>query len=230
VPATHLEPPADHGVCEGLSYARFTPAGEAVGGVVVLHGAGSQKENHFDFAHACTAAGLAAIVYDQRGHGASEGALDDRALDDVATMAALLPEGPVALRGSSMGGWVALAAAATAGATAVVAICPASGELMRGGLRDRRWSVPVDEAALDRLFATVDLRAAAAALGAGLLLQHAEGDETVPVAHSRALHAAAPASTLDVSPGGDHRSVQHDPERQARTIEFIAARCAEAAA
>jgi pimeloyl-ACP methyl ester carboxylesterase len=230
VPATHLEPPADHGVHEGLAYVLFAPRRNAAGGVVVLHGAGSQKENHVDFAQACVAAGLAAIVFDQRGHGASSGALDARALDDVATMAALLPEGPVALRGSSMGGWVALAAAATVGATAVVAICPASGEQMRGGLRERRWSVPVDEPALDRLFATVDLAAAAKALGPGLLLQHAEGDETVPVEHSRALHAAAPQSTLDVAPGGDHRSVQHDPERQARALEFIASRCAEAAA
>jgi pimeloyl-ACP methyl ester carboxylesterase len=230
VPATHLEPPADHGVHEGLAYVLFAPRRNAAGGVVVLHGAGSQKENHVDFARACVAAGLAAVVFDQRGHGASSGALDERALDDVAAMAALLPEGPVALRGSSMGGWVALAAATTAGAAAVVAICPASGEQMRGGLRERRWSVPVDEPALERLFAAVDLGAAAAALGPGLLLQHAEGDETVPVAHSRALHAAAPGSTLDVAPGGDHRSVQHDPARQARAVDFILARCAEAAA
>jgi len=229
VPAIHLEPPAEQGVHDGLAYALFAPAGPAAGGVVILHGAGSQKENHFDFARACTAAGMAAIAFDQRGHGASTGALDARALDDVASMAALLPEGPVALRGSSMGGWVALAAARTAGAAAVVAICPASGEQMRGGVRERRWSVPVDEPALDRLFATVDLGAAAAALGSGLLLQHAAGDETVPVAHSRALHAAAPGSTLDVAPGGDHRSMQHDRERQARAVEFVAARCAEAA-
>jgi uncharacterized protein len=212
VRAAHLEPPAEQGVRDGLAYALFAPAGPAVGAVVVVHGAGSRKENHFDFARACTAAGLAAVVFDQRGHGASAGALDARALDDVATMAALLPEGPVALRGSSMGGWVALAAAASAGAATVVAICPASGEQMRGGLRERRWSVPVDEGALDRLFATVDLGAAAAALGGGLLLQHAEGDETVPVARSRELHAAAPGSRLVVLPGGTHRSVQHDPE------------------
>jgi pimeloyl-ACP methyl ester carboxylesterase len=230
VHATHLEPPAEQGVHDGLAYALFAPARDAVGGVVILHGAGSQKDNHFDFARACTAAGLAAVVFDQRGHGASSGALDARALDDVATMAALLPEGPVALRGSSMGGWVALAAAATAGATAVVAICPASGEQLRGGLRERRWSVPVDKGALDRLFASVDLVAAASALGAGLLLQHAEGDETVPVEHSRALHAAARGSTLDVAPGGDHRSVQHDAERQARAVAFIAARCEAVAA
>ena len=52
----------------------------------------------------------------------------------------------------------------------------------------------------------------------------------MPVAHSRALHAAAPGSTLDVVPGGDHRSVQHDAGRQARAVAVSAARCAEASA
>jgi len=229
VRSAHPEPPVEQETRDGLAYARFAPAGPPTGGVVILHGAGSQKENHFDFAHACTAAGLAAVVFDQRGHGASAGALDARALDDVAAMAALLAPAPVALRGSSMGGWVALAAAARAGAAAVVAICPASGAQMRQGLREQRWDVPVDVAALDALFTSVDLETAAARLGTGLLLQHAEGDETVPVAHSRALHAAAPRSTLDVLPGGDHRSVQHDAGAQARAVAFIAARCAEAA-
>ena len=116
---------------DGLAYELVLPEGEPRGGVVILHGAGSCKENHRDFARACAGAGLAALVFDQRGHGASEGALDGRALDDVATMAALLPAGvPVFLRGSSMGGFVALAAARRTGAAGVVAICPAGGEML----------------------------------------------------------------------------------------------------
>src|SRR5262249_29545179 len=113
VSTVHTEPPAEQGVRDGLSYALFLPADESTGGVVVTHGAGSQKENHVDFARECRAAGLAAVCFDQRGHGASEGALDGGAIDDVATVAALLPAGaPDALRGSSMGGWLALAAGA----------------------------------------------------------------------------------------------------------------------
>src|SRR4051794_13991982 len=136
--AVHTEPPADTGVRDGLSYALFRPAGTPVGGVVVLHGAGSQKENHYDFARECRAAGLAAVAFDQRGHGASDGALDGRAVDDVATIAALLPDGvPVALRGSSMGGWLALAAAGAVGAAAGVASCPASSQPPAYGLRPR---------------------------------------------------------------------------------------------
>jgi uncharacterized protein len=50
---------------------------------------------------------------------------------------------------------------------------------------------------------------------------HAEGDEAVPVEHSRALHAAAPASRLEVVPGGHHRSVQHDAELQDLSVRFV---------
>jgi fermentation-respiration switch protein FrsA (DUF1100 family) len=55
---------------------------------------------------------------------------------------------------------------------------------------------------------------------------HAEADEQVPVEHSRALHAAAPESRIEVVPGGDHRSVQHDPEMQALAVRFLVRRCA----
>src|SRR4051794_17797573 len=223
----HTEPPAEQGVRDGLAYALFQPDGAPSGGVVVLHGAGSQKENHYDFARECRAAGLAAVAFDQRGHGASEGALDGRAIDDVATIAALLPDGaPVALRGSSMGGWLALAAGAALDAAAVVAICPASSEQLARGLADRRFPFRADEATLGSLLASTGLPAAAASLGDRLLLMHAEGDEDVPVERSRALHAGAPASRIEVVPGGDPRSVQHDPEMQALSVRFILTRCA----
>jgi uncharacterized protein len=218
-------------VRDGLAYARFVPPGSRAGGVVILHGAGSQKENHLDFARACAAAGLAAVVFDQRGHGESDGALDGRALDDVAMMAGLLPgSGPVALRGSSMGGWLALAAGAAFDVAAVVAICPASGAQLAHGLADRRFAFRADPDTLGALLGAIDLPSAARRLGDRLLLIHAEGDESVPVEHSRALHAAAPGSRLEVVPGGDHRSAQHDPELQALAVRFLARRCAERAA
>jgi pimeloyl-ACP methyl ester carboxylesterase len=223
----HGEPPSRQGIRDGLACAVFLPDDTPAGGVVVLHGAGSQKENHYDFARACRAAGLAAVAFDQRGHGESDGALDGRALEDVATVAAELPDGvPLALRGSSMGGWLALAAGAALDAAAVVAICPASSEQLARGLRDQRFSFRADEATLGAVLSSTDLPAAAASLGDRLLLMHAEGDEDVPVEHSRALHASAPASRIEVVPGGDHRSVQHDPEMQALSVRFIATRCA----
>jgi pimeloyl-ACP methyl ester carboxylesterase len=228
VRSAHIEPPAAIGVRDGLSYALFLPPVRPLGGVLILHGAGSAKENHFDFADACRAAGLAALAYDQRGHGASAGALDGRAIDDAVAMAALLPAGPVAVRGSSMGGWLALASAPALRPAAVVAICAARGDALRRGLRDGRLRFGADRAALERLLGTVDLEVAAAALGPRLLLLHAERDERVAVAHSRALHAAAAGSRLVVAPGGHHGSVQHDPALQALAVRFIAERCAAA--
>src|SRR6476469_3233048 len=138
-----VEPPAEIGVHEGLSFALFLPARDPVASVVVLHGANSCKESHFDFGRACRADGLAAICFDMRGHGASDGPMDGRALDDVETIAALARErtgiDAVALRGSSMGGYLALVTAAPTAARAVVAICPASGAGMARGLQARRF-------------------------------------------------------------------------------------------
>ena len=211
---------------DGLAYELMLNEGKPRGGVVVLHGAGSRKENHRDFAARCAAAGLAAIVFDQRGHGASEGALDGRALDDVAAMASLLPLGaggrvPLFLRGSSMGGFVALAAAARSGAAGVVAICPAGRDQLLAGLLERRSDFRADHGALEPLIAAQDIDAAARALGPRLLLVHAEGDASVPIAHSRRLHAAAPGSRLIAVPGGDHQSAQHDPSLQAEAVAFL---------
>jgi uncharacterized protein len=207
-----------------LAHALEWPDGDPWGGLVILHGAGSCKENHADMARAAVAAGLVAVRYDMRGHGASGGMLDGRALDDVAAAAALLPGGlPVALRGSSMGGYLALIAAAHAGAAAVVAICPAPSPLLARGLRTGELEVAADTAALESLLAGHPLDAAVAALDVPILIQHAEGDERVPVAGSRDLarHLRHPASRLEVIPGGDHRSVQHDRAAQAAALDWL---------
>src|SRR6266542_34295 len=169
--SVHLQPPAELDTRDGLAYALFLPDGEAVGGVVVLHGAGSCKENHFDFARRLQAAGLAAVVFDQRGHGESEGALGAGLFDDVATIAQLLAPGPVALRGSSMGGFVALMAGARMQADAGVAICPATGAMLAEGLDDREIDFRADEDGLRTLLLAADEGAAARALGARLMLQ-----------------------------------------------------------
>ena len=220
-----VEPPAEIGMHDGLSFALFLPASPPVATVVVLHGAGSCKESHFDFARACRADGLAAVCFDMRGHGESSGSLDGRAVADVAALGALarsrVGADAVALRGSSMGGYLALVAASAVGARAVVAICPASAGGLARGLRDQRFEFRADAAGLGAVLAEHDELRAAEELDAPLLLLHAEGDEVVPVEHSRALHIAAAGSRLVAVPGGHHRSVQHDPELQALSIRFI---------
>jgi pimeloyl-ACP methyl ester carboxylesterase len=212
---------------DGLAYTLVAPAGEPRGGVVVVHGARSCKENHLDFARACAAAGLAAIAFDQRGHGASDGPLGAGALDDVAAIAGLLPgDGPVFLRGTSMGGCFALAAADRAGARAVVAICPARPRQLLAGLRAGHFDLQADGAGLQTLLEELDLEHAARALGPDLMLLHAEGDEVVPVEHAERLHESAAGSRFVRVPGGHHRSVQHDAALQAEAVAFLLERCA----
>ena len=214
--------PAEQGVIDGLAYSLWLPEGPPEGGVVVLHGAGSVKENHHDMARAARGAGFAAVAYDMRGHGASPGMLDARALDDVATIASLLPR-PLALRGSSMGAFVAIAAAERVRADAVVAVCPAGPEHLLAGLRSGVLDFPADRPVLDELLTATDLVDIVAASAIPLMLLHAEGDERIPVGHSRLLHArsAAPMKRLIVVPGGHHRSVQHDAELQGEALRFI---------
>jgi uncharacterized protein len=222
--------PTEIGACDGLAYSLWLPrAGEATrGGIVILHGAGSCKESHHDFARGARAAGFAAIAFDQRGHGASEGALDGRVLDDVRAIAALMRSqigtgAPIALRGSSMGGYVAIVAAEPVGARAVVAICPASADGLGRGLEAGTLGFEADVGSLERFLGAHDLHRSVAALTSPLLLLHAEGDERVPVEHSRELARVAThrSSRLIAVPGGHHRSVQHDPELQAVSLRFL---------
>jgi alpha-beta hydrolase superfamily lysophospholipase len=214
---------------DGLSYGLFMPDGELEGGVLVLHGAGSAKESHFDFARNAAAHGLAGLAYDARGHGRSSGVWGPSAIDDAVGMLSLLRErgcGEVALRGSSMGGFSAILAGARDGdAAAVAAICPAPESLLLLGVRAERFEFELDRAAVEPwLEHEVSLHDAAASLAprTALLLMHAEGDEQVPAGVSRELYqAAGRPKRLLLMPGGHHRSLQHDMEMQAETIRFI---------
>ncbi len=219
-----LRPPSELGVHEGLSYALFLPRTDTpCARLVVLHGADSSKESHFHYARAAAAQGFAAAVFDQRGHGASEGALGDGTAADIAAIASLLPPGPpLTLRGSSMGGYLALVCAAQTGAQAVVAICPASAEGLARGLRGGRFGFSADVPALERFLAANDELDAVAQLDVPLLLMHAEGDTVVPPEHSRELADVAPQARLIAVPGGDHRSVQGDHELSGESLRFLA--------
>jgi uncharacterized protein len=228
----HATPaPPELGSHDGLSYALFLPDGTPQVGVVILHGAGSAKESHYDFARGCRDDGVAALAYDARGHGRSDGAFGPGAIDDVLAMAALLRgHAPaIALRGSSMGGFQAIHAAARSepALCAVVAICPAPEDILLRGLRSRELlrfecDVPATEAWLE----SSDIHDAAAQLGpqTALLLLHARGDEQIPYTVSEELHARArEPKRLLLFPGGHHRSLQHDLELQAVSRGYIRA-------
>jgi alpha-beta hydrolase superfamily lysophospholipase len=228
----HPVPPRPElGVHDGLAYALFVPEEEPTAGVVICHGAGSAKESHFDYARAAKAMGMAALAYDARGHGRSEGALGPGAWDDALAMCELLrgatgvPE--IALRGSSMGGFTAIGAASLAGGSvaAVAAICPATEDGLLRGLRTGRLEgFRADRQAIEPWLESVSLLDAAASLApeTALLLLHAQGDEQVPYTVSEELYAAAgDPKRLLIFPGGHHRSLQHDMEVQATSLRFI---------
>jgi hypothetical protein len=198
--------------------------------MVILHGAGSRKENHADFARACLERGWAALTFDQRGHGDSEDEMAPAALGDVGRMARLLAAtegvdpGRICVRGSSMGGWMAIHGAATSTDIAgAIAICPAGEEHLARALRRGELEMRADEAALGAWLGEHDVREAAALMGSKpLIILHARGDEQIPYAFSEELHARAEEPRrLIVLPGGHHRSVQHDAELQGVALRWL---------
>lgn len=226
----HAPSPPRTGSSNGLAYTVHEPAGAPRAAVVVMHGAGSRKENHADFGLRAQAAGLAALTYDARGHGESDGAFGPGAIDDALAMVALAGElaPAVALRGSSLGGFCALHAAARASdVTAVVAVCPPAERALLVAVRAGGLAsvMRADRDAIEAWLPGASMSDAVRSLAGrvALMIVHAEGDEVVPVAGSRELYAAAgEPKELLVAPGGDHRSAQHDPELQDATIRFIA--------
>jgi alpha-beta hydrolase superfamily lysophospholipase len=98
--------PDESGRRDGIAYDVWLPYEQGPApAVVVLHGAGSRKENHADFARVATSNGFAAVTFDSRGHGESEGELGPRAVADTQRLVRMLAERPevdekrVALRG-----------------------------------------------------------------------------------------------------------------------------------
>jgi uncharacterized protein len=221
----------ERGRSEGLAYELWLPQAQPPWpGILVVHGAGSRKENHADFARLACASGWAALTFDQRGHGESEGEMSPAAIADAGRMARLLAEVEgvdperVCARGSSMGGFVAIhAAAASRSLAGAIAICPAGERHLLSGLRRGELEMRADRRALEPWLEQHDLREAVALMGAKpLLLMHADGDDQIPAEWSEELfELAEEPRRLIVVPGGHHRSVQHDPELGSLALEWL---------
>jgi uncharacterized protein len=222
-------------VHNGLAYALWLPDETSpqapAPGVVVVHGAGSHKENHADFARLATAQGWAAVTFDLPGHGASEREFTGAAVEDVIAMVDLLAVQPgvdehrLAVRGSSLGGFLAIcAAAATPEIAGVIAICPASGDHLARGVRTGRFEMRIgDPLDLEAWLTAQDIREGVEAIaGRPLILLHAEGDTQIPSEHSEELyeHAGDPRE-LVIVPGGAHTTVQHDAELQGMALRWL---------
>jgi uncharacterized protein len=220
-----------------LAALLFLPAGPPRGGLLVCHGAGSTKENHAVMAEQAVAAGLAALVFDFRGHGESAGTMDGGGAGDVIAAAETLARESgapwLAARGSSLGAyWLLNAAAKRPGLfRALAALCPADEASLLAGLDlfvalaaagdpDAAFAGRFDVDVLRRLWSTTDLIETARGLRC-VLLAHARDDEDVPFAVSERLAAVlAPPTRLIALDGGGHKGPQRSPEVAAATIEW----------
>src|SRR5947209_13720865 len=173
--------------------------------ILVCHGFGSRKENHAGFAEMAASEGFASLIMDLRGHGESEGSIDGNVFNDVAAGLAYLQGRPevnptrIAVRGSSMGAWLAVhTAARLPDLWAVVAFCPVSELFMtniaeEAGMVQRGHASPslaaitatmpkVDVNSLAQLLYRLDISRSVGHISPRpLLIVHAEGDEVVPV-------------------------------------------------
>jgi uncharacterized protein len=222
---------AEHDFLDGLAFKVWLPdSAPPWPGVVVIHGAGSCKENHADFARLAADFGWAALAYDQRGHGESLGEMSPQVIRDAVAMVRHLGEhegvdaSRVCLRGSSLGGFVAIHAAAVSDAVAaVIAICPAGERMLLRSLRSDPLEIRADRSALEPWLGEHDLREAVELIGERpLILLHAAGDDEVPADFSQELfERAEEPRKLVIVPGGHHRSVQHDGELQTMALRWV---------
>jgi alpha-beta hydrolase superfamily lysophospholipase len=226
--------PSETGVHEGRPYMLWLPQSPPPWrAMVILHGAGSRKENHGDFGRACAASGWAAVAFDQRGHGESDEGMSPEALADVGRMARFLAAvdgtdpARVCVRGSSMGGFMAIQAAATSDQIAgAIAVCPAGTHHLLRGMRAGTMRIGIDpgtEGSLEAWLAEHDLRDAVELMGAKpLLLIHARGDDQIPSDWSEELFArASEPRKMILLPGGHHRSAQHDAELHGLALRWM---------
>ncbi len=220
----------------------FLPAGPPRGALLVCHGAGSRKENHTIMGEQAAAAGLAALTFDFRGHGQSEGAMGpDGWRDAVSAGDVLLAKSGapwLAARGASMGGMLLLLAAQARPDffRSLVLLCPADGASLLAGLdelesggeepvdaQEREYAGRFDTQALRPFLQRLDLVAAARGVPR-VLLAHARDDESVPFAHSERLAAVlAPPSRFIRMDKGGHHGPGRSPHVARATLDWVRA-------
>lgn len=191
----------------GERLAPATPRRE----LLVLHGAGqAQRSHHTDLRLSLATDGVASTAFDFIGHGETGGALAGSSLasrlEQAGQVAATLPDGPLALLGSSMGAYVALRLLERVECSHLVLVVP-------GVYTPQAFVVPFGPA-----FSTVlrqpdswrdsDAWSRLAAFRGHLLIVAAERDEVIPAEiPQRLMDAAVNAAsrTVHVVPAAPHR-------------------------
>jgi pimeloyl-ACP methyl ester carboxylesterase len=221
-----------------LAALLFSPPAPPRGALLICHGAGSTKENHAIMAEQAAAAGLAAMVFDFRGHGASDGAMDAGGEQDVIACGEALASASrapwLAARGSSMGANSMLRAAhARPGLfRSLVVLCPADEAALLRGLDALRRPAArddpdagqfgrFDQKSLRRLLSTSSIVEIARGLPR-VLLAHAFDDASVPFSVSLELACVVtPPTRLIALAEGGHRGPQRSPEVARATLEWV---------
>ena len=206
--------------------------------IVMVHGWTTSRQEPMSKGHYLHDAGYNLLLFDLRGHGASDGryttfasAEPDDALAAVA-LARSLDGGPIALFGYSMGAATVIQAGArSAGVSAVVEDSGYSsfGDVVRASFT-RSTRLPPDPF-VEPVFAIfqadlgIDANRirpvdAAARLDKPLLVIHGSADQLVPVEQGRAIYAAAPGpKELLIVPGAAHvASYFRDPALYEATV------------
>jgi dipeptidyl aminopeptidase/acylaminoacyl peptidase len=214
-------------------------------GLIVGHGAGSRASRHEQFCLEACRGGFVVLALDFRGHGDSEGRADGPLHLDLLAAAgfmraqASVDPRRVCYRGSSMGGFYGIKAAAAARFAAMVLLCPASGDTMlrslaegedhysRGDTEDPDAHPPTsatrwDTRRLHSFFEAEDSLGLVREVACPVLLVHARGDETVPIQHSLSLaERLHTETTILLLEGGSHTSAQHDVAVHAYCVAWL---------
>jgi len=217
--------------------AAATPAGPPLPGLVVVHGAGSNRKRHETFARTACAEGMAVLALDLRGHGGSGGAVDGETVADVIDATRLLRTHPlvhplrIGFRGSSMGAYLGVKASQDAEFAALCLLCPAPEAVLLEGLdylalREDQGeivqSARFEPDALRQFLERSDIFAAAEGIEAPVLLVHAREDETVPFTASLRLAERLQGDTeVILLAGGDHGAAQRSPALHQRTSRWL---------
>lgn len=224
----------------------FVPAAEPAGRAIVgLHGGGGDRRSWLSFVPALHAAGYAVLLYDARGHGASNGDPSFSTWRDLVTALDWLERergiGHVAALGSSLGASNAIVAAALD--ARIDAVVAQSGGIGIGQLLDSLPQLadlprPIVALAARLVLARSDVPLLtvltlhptpedliARIAPRGVLLIHGSEDEMVPVEQAHRLYAAArEPKALWIVEGGGHRGLRGFAFEgyRARVLAFLA--------
>lgn len=207
--------------------AQVEDESKSKGAVVHMHGNAQNMSAHWMFASWLPSQGYHLFVFDYRGYGQSQGVPDEQgvfedavaALECVRTRTDIDP-GPLHIFGQSLGGMLAIAAAAASpsGIASVVAEAPAYsyGE----------WA---DDLMPELQLPTDDTYTAGSYLqrwsGVPLLLIHGTADRVVPYSHSQRIQQELEKVTeLLTIEGGQHNEAMTDSHAgyyQQRMLEFF---------